>query len=124
MPVDWDHRYSSTKKYVYGKDPNACVVEAFEKRWLPGQGRVLLLGEGEGRNAVYLASQGFECVASDPSRRALEKAERLATARNVRIQTLKADAMGALATGPYDVIVSVFCAYSTADERKEAHAAI
>ncbi len=57
MPVDWDHRYSSTKKYVYGKDPNACVVEAVAKRWLPGQGRVLLIGEGEGRNAVYLASK-------------------------------------------------------------------
>ena len=124
MPVDWDHRYSSTGKYVYGKDPNACVVEAVQKQWLPGQGRVLLIGEGEGRNAVYLASKGFECVASDPSKRALEKAERLATARSVRIQTLKADAMEALATGPYDVIVSVFCAYGTADERKEAHAAI
>ena len=82
MPVDWDHRYSSTGKYVYGKDPNACVVEAFSNKWLPGQGRVLLIGEGEGRNAVYLASQGFECVASDPSQRALEKAEKLATARN------------------------------------------
>jgi SAM-dependent methyltransferase/DTW domain-containing protein YfiP len=124
MPVDWDHRYSSTGKYVYGKDPNACVVEAFERRWLPGQGRVLLIGEGEGRNAVYLASKGFECVASDPSKRALEKAEKLAAARNVRIQTLKADALEALATGPYDVIVSVFCAYSSSEERKEAHAAI
>ena len=80
MPVDWDHRYSSTGKYVYGKDPNACVVEAVSNKWLPGQGRVLLIGEGEGRNAVYLASQGFECVASDPSQRALEKAEKLAAA--------------------------------------------
>ena len=61
---------------MYGKDPNACVVEAVSNKWLPGQGRVLLIGEGEGRNAVYLASQGFECVSSDPSKRALEKAEK------------------------------------------------
>ena len=81
-------------------------------------------GEGEGRNAVYLASQGFECVSSDPSKKALEKAEKLAALKGVRIQTLKADTLAALATGPYDAIVSVFCAYSTAEERKEAHSMI
>ena len=120
--VDWDARYAA-KKYCYGKLPNACVVEAVEKAWLP-KGRVLLLGEGEGRNAVYLAAQGYACVATDPAPAALTKCAKLTKARGVHVETMQADAIEALGTGPYDCIVSVFCAYRTACQRKEAHAKV
>ena len=59
MPVDWDHRYSSTGKYVYGKDPNACVVEAISNKWLPGQGRVLLIRRRRGPQRRLFSIEGF-----------------------------------------------------------------
>jgi len=70
---------------------------------------VLSLGEGEGRNAVWLATQGFSVVAVDASSVGLEKAQRLAAQRGVVIKTIVDD----LATfrpspGAYDAVVSIF----------------
>ena len=57
--VDWDQRYSR-KTYVYGEAPSPVVDEAVAAGWLPPPPcRVLLLGEGEGRNAVALAARGY-----------------------------------------------------------------
>ena len=57
----WDERYSSDD-YVYGTAPNDFLVSVADR--LPG-GRVLCLGEGEGRNAVWLAQRGLEVTAVD-----------------------------------------------------------
>ncbi len=52
----WDQRYDQ-HDYFYGTEPNdflrAMAVQ------LPTGGRLLCLAEGEGRNAVWLAAQGF-----------------------------------------------------------------
>lgn len=71
----WDERYSG-EGFAYGTQPN---------RWLEGQagvirpgGHVLSLGEGEGRNAVWLAEQGFTVDAVDGFPVGLEEARRLA----------------------------------------------
>ena len=80
----WDERYSRDE-YVYGVAPNRWL--ASESRRIRPGGRVLSLGEGEGRNAVWLAERGFEVVAVDASAVGLEKARRLAASRGVTIQT-------------------------------------
>ena len=46
----WDQRYG-TPEYVYGTQPNDFLRE--QASALPARGRVLCLGEGEGRNAVF-----------------------------------------------------------------------
>ncbi len=94
MP-DWDARYSEAE-YAYGKEPNDFLVEVAGR--IPA-GRVLCLGEGEGRNAVFLAARGFDVTGVDGSPVGLAKAEALARERGVRIATVCAD-LGAYVVEP------------------------
>jgi len=103
----WDERYSA-EGYVYGTEPNGFLAAKADR--LPAGGRVLCLGEGEGRNAVWLAEQGFEVTAVDASAVGLHKARALAAQRGVRIATVHADlADFVIERGTWDGIVSVFC---------------
>lgn len=103
----WDDRYS-TETYVYGTEPNGFLVSA--ATWLPEGGRVLCVGEGEGRNAVWLAGRGHAVTAVDASSVGLEKARRLAAERGVTIATVHADlAHFDIGQGEWDGIVSIFC---------------
>jgi SAM-dependent methyltransferase len=54
-------------------------------------GPALCLAEGEGRNAVHLATLGHRVTAVDQSAAGLAKARRLAKARGVEIETVLAD---------------------------------
>jgi len=78
----WDDRYN-TDKYVYGKEPNLFFASSL-KQFKPG--KILLPGEGEGRNAVFAAKLGWEVDAFDQSSVALEKAKSLAQANGVDIR--------------------------------------
>ena len=103
----FDQRYG-TDEYWYGTLPNDFLKEHVAA--LPPGGRVLCLGEGEGRNAVFLAAQGFEVVALDASAVGLAKAERLAGERGVSITTMCADlADFAMGRDAWDGIVSIWC---------------
>jgi SAM-dependent methyltransferase len=102
----WDQRYGG-EAYAYGTEPNDFLVAKAPE--LP-MGRVLCLGEGEGRNAVWLAGQGHEVTALDASRVGLEKAERLAAERRVTITTVQSDlARYDIDPNAWDAIVSIFC---------------
>merc|ERR1711938_423221 len=99
MSVDWDARYAR-KAYVYGEKACIFLEEALARGWLPAApARVLLLGEGEGRNAVFLAARGYDCVALDPSTVGLEKCARLAARRGVRVEGVAGVAEDALRRG-------------------------
>jgi SAM-dependent methyltransferase len=102
----WDQRYSA-ECYVYGTEPNGFLVSRADL--LPA-GRILCLGEGEGRNAVWLAEQGHEVTAVDASVVGLKKARALAAGRGVRITRVHADlAHFAIEPGAWDGIISIFC---------------
>jgi SAM-dependent methyltransferase len=85
--VNWDERYGGAA-YVYGTEPNDFLAAVVDR--IP-MGRILSLAEGEGRNAVFLASRGYDVVAVDASATGLGKAQDLAAARGVRITTMVAD---------------------------------
>ena len=55
----WDERYS-VDEYVYGPEPNGFLASMTARL---KKGRVLCLAEGEGRNAVHLAREGFTVTA-------------------------------------------------------------
>ena len=84
----WDQRYAEAG-YKYGTAPNAFLVEQ-AGRLRPG-GCVLLPGDGEGRNAVWLALRGHNVLAIDSSGVGLEKARMLAAGQGAQIATLQAD---------------------------------
>ena len=103
----WDERYGSPG-YHYGTEPNDFLRE--QVGCLPHRGDVLCLAEGEGRNAVFLAEQGFGVVAVDQSAVGLEKAERLAASKGVQISTIRADlADYRIEPDRWDGIVSIWC---------------
>lgn len=105
-PTNWDERYSESG-YIYGTAPNAFLVSVVDR--LP-QGNILMLAEGEGRNAVYLASLGYQVTAVDGSAIGLRKAAELARERGVTITTIVADLDGfRIEPGEWDGIVSCYC---------------
>ena len=102
----WDQRYSS-ETYAYGTEPNDFLVSMFDK--LPA-GKILCIGEGEGRNAVWMARHGRDVTAVDSSEVGLAKANKLAKARGVNITTVHKDlADFDIGVEQWDAIVSIFC---------------
>lgn len=79
----WHSRFS-VEEYVFGKEPNAFVVEA--EHLIP-TGKVLCIAEGEGRNSVYLASKGHDVTAWDYAPSGIEKIKNLAAERGVEVRT-------------------------------------
>jgi len=59
----WDIRYSDSE-YAYGTEPNAYFKRFID---MHSPGKILLPGEGEGRNTVYAALNGWEVDAVDLS---------------------------------------------------------
>ncbi|HVK13500.1 MAG TPA: class I SAM-dependent methyltransferase [Gemmataceae bacterium] len=102
----WDERYSQPG-FAYGSEPNEFLVAAAGR--IP-EGPVLSLGEGEGRNAAYLAGLGHRVVAIDQSEVGLAKARRLAADRGLVIETVRVDlADYPIESGAWAGIVSIFC---------------
>jgi SAM-dependent methyltransferase len=83
----WNERYAATD-LVWSEGPNQFVAEA--ARELPS-GRALDLACGEGRNAIWLARQGWVVTGVDFSDVAIEKAQRLADVADVAVDWRCAD---------------------------------
>jgi 2-polyprenyl-3-methyl-5-hydroxy-6-metoxy-1,4-benzoquinol methylase len=77
----WNDRYSKND-YAYGEQPNNFLREQLEKL---KAGSILFPAEGEGRNAVYAATQGWKVSAFDISAQGKNKALRLAETNKVTI---------------------------------------
>lgn len=105
MSQFWDERYR-TEQYVYGKKPIAFFSQQLEKI---DPGRMLLPGEGEGRNAVYAALKGWEVDAFDQSPVGQSKALSMALEQGVEIN-YKVESLEAFRFLPnhYDAIGLLF----------------
>jgi SAM-dependent methyltransferase len=115
----WDDRYSA-EDYIYGKQPNDFLANVAAS--IPKGGRVLCIAEGEGRNSVFLAEQGYQVLAVDSSSVGLAKAQRLAAERGVSIETQVADlAEFPVGENAWDGVVSIFC-HLPPPVRKALHA--
>ncbi|MBC8401638.1 MAG: class I SAM-dependent methyltransferase [Candidatus Marinimicrobia bacterium] len=101
----WDQRYS-VDEYVFGKEPNVFLTQNVNR--LP-VGKVLCAGDGEGRNGIWLAKQGFMVTSLDYSRKGLEKARALAEEFQVEIELVQANILEIdLGISRYDAIVNIF----------------
>jgi SAM-dependent methyltransferase len=80
----WDQRFAEAG-YKYGTEPNA-FLRAQAARLAP-HSRVLVPGDGEGRNGVWLAEQGHQVTSVDYSLVGLQKAQALAVSRGVELHT-------------------------------------
>ena len=104
--MDWDERYSEPG-FAYGTAPNEFLASVADR--IP-RGKILSLAEGEGRNAVYLASLGYQVTGVDGSEVGLRKAGELATERGVSITTIHADlSTFEIVPGQWDGIIACYC---------------
>lgn len=102
----WDQNFS-VAGYKYGTAPNAFLAEQAH-RLQPGAD-VLVPGDGEGRNGVWLAQQGHRVTAMDGSLVGLQKAQQLAAERGVAMTTVHGDlADWAPAPASFDAVVLTY----------------
>ncbi|RIN10104.1 SAM-dependent methyltransferase [Staphylococcus xylosus] len=79
----WDEKFDS-EEYIYGKEANSFVKGIFKKP-TDNNEKILLLAEGEGRNAVYLAKLRYDITTYDMSQVGINKQYQLAKAAHVDI---------------------------------------
>jgi len=114
----WNQRYN-TESYLYGEAPNEFLVENLS--YLKNGGKILCLSEGEGRNAVHLATQGYQVTGVDQSSVAKEKAIKLADKHKVEIHYDIANIRDYdLGEDKWDGIVSIF-AHTPSSLRRQLH---
>lgn len=102
----WDSRFS-TDHFFYGTEPNIFFAEFIKTCKTPG--KLLLPGEGEGRNAVFAAKSGWEVDAFDSSSVARKKALDFASREKVSINYCLMDISGFVPEPEkYDLIALVF----------------
>jgi SAM-dependent methyltransferase len=119
--MNWDERYSEPG-FAYGTAPNEFLASVVDK--IP-QGKILSLAEGEGRNAVYLASLGYEVTGVDGSEVGLRKAVELATEHGVTITTIHADlSKFEIEPEQWDGIIACYCHLPSAIRIPLHHAAV
>lgn len=117
----WDERYSDNK-YVYGEKPNDFLAENL--KYFKEGGKILCLAEGEARNAVFLATKGFEVTAVDQSSVAKEKALKLSQKNDVHINYEVADLRNFdFGENVWDGIISI-SAHTPSDVREHVHSSV
>ncbi|HET9128531.1 MAG TPA: class I SAM-dependent methyltransferase [Propionibacteriaceae bacterium] len=115
----WDSRYAHPT-FRFGYRPNDFLVD--NQLMLRRGSRVLALGDGEGRNGVWLAEQGHRVTSIDLSEVGARKARTLASERGVTVDAHVGDLVEWLADdpaaqGPWDGVVSIFV-HLAAEERR------
>ncbi|MFI1660318.1 class I SAM-dependent methyltransferase [Streptomyces sp. NPDC020472] len=123
----WDGFYADRDKPVpfFVAKPDENLVSYVEQGLLPAGGRVLDLGCGPGRNALHLASLGFDVTAVDLSPTAIAWAgERAAEAGAENIRFVCGDAFTAALDGPYDLVYDSGCFHHLPPHRRVSYLAL
>jgi len=94
-----------TQESVYGTAPEKIVEKVHH---YVSSGSVFDVGGGEGRNALYLAAQGYEVTVQDMSEVGLAKLDSLADKVGLSVQTVVADTAVERLTATYAVFVYSF----------------
>jgi hypothetical protein len=113
----WNEKFG-TDDYAYGTEPNEFLRETV--LGMP-RGNALSLAEGEGRNAVWLAEQGYDVSSIEQSEKGVAKMLRLALKRGVVVHPERGDLEDFhIAPNSWDLVVSVF-AHTPSTLRRRLH---
>lgn len=123
----WDTRFAQDA-YIFGTAPNVFLVNSAAH--ISVGARVLAVADGEGRNGVWLAQQGFAVHATDGSKVAVAKSMALAKERGVPVVYSAAELVpGSIfhecadadtwiwPVGAFDAVVGIFIQFAKPDER-------
>jgi len=84
----WNQKYQ-TAEYISGQEPSEWLRENADL--LTGKGKALDIACGEGRNAVYTASLGYNVLGIDISEAGIQKTQALAGGKKLSLDTLVTD---------------------------------
>lgn len=110
----WETRFSNAE-FVFGTEPNAFLAGCCDL--LPPKGRALAIADGEGRNGVFLAQRGLSVLSVDYAPSAQRKAQQLAKARGVTIETQQVDLFTWAWPNDIDVVVGIFFQFAEPEQR-------
>lgn len=101
----YDEKYKQ-EEYYWGFTPSPTCYKVLQ--FLPPIRRLRLLdiGAGEGRNAVFFARNGYEVTAIDKAEAGVEKTLRLADKIGVKINAFKADILEYRLSENFDILFS------------------
>jgi SAM-dependent methyltransferase len=111
---DWDARYASVENLWAVRPNRFLVAEAGDLR----TGRALDLACGEGQNAIWLASLGWDVVGVDYSEVAIARARARAERDGVAAEFICADLVGYAADPQAFDLVLVLYLHIPADQRR------
>lgn len=112
----WNERYKEDG-FAYGTKPNDFLKE----QMFEPHSRILCLAEGEGRNAIFLASQGHIVKAVDISKEGINKLRSQASEKGLSIETVCADLLDySFEPESWDAIVIIF-GHFPPEVRKSIH---
>jgi SAM-dependent methyltransferase len=111
--ASWDERYRGAE-FVWSTHPNRFLPPAVEGLT---PGRALDVACGEGRNAVWLATQGWNATGVDFSAAGLEKAARLAETNSVTVEWIRADVTSWQSAQCFDLVVVFYLQVPEAQRR-------
>ena len=117
MKSFWNDRYAE-KEYVYGEDPNIFFAEQLK---LLKPGVIILPCEGEGRNAVFAATNGWKVLAFDSSEEGEAKAIKLAEKKGALVNYLIGDAAEINYSDESADVVALIYAHLQPEVRKQLH---
>ncbi|MGI5452513.1 class I SAM-dependent methyltransferase [Streptomyces sp. CA-249302] len=125
----WDGFYADPDRPVpfFVAKPDENLVSYVDRGLPAAPGRVLDLGCGPGRNALYLASLGFEVDGVDLSPVAIARARERAHEAGVEARFLTGDAFALLGTelhGPYDLVYDSGCFHHLPPHRRVSYLAL
>ena len=108
--AQWNKRFAA-EHYLFGREPNA-YLRSHAALLAPG-GSVLCVADGEGRNSVWLARQGFQVDAFDIAEAGVAKARALAAEAGVSVAYTVTDCdRWAWAEASHDAVVAVFIQFA------------
>ncbi len=103
--ADHYNKIYSDDEHAYSGEPLPLVKLLLEHIT---SGRVLEIGAGGGRNALFLAANGFDVLATDISTSSIEKIQQRAKEMNVSLQTEVWDAAETEFAEDFDVIICTY----------------
>jgi cyclopropane fatty-acyl-phospholipid synthase-like methyltransferase len=120
--VFWSNPYKDAgAEYLFGTEPNQFL--ASKALLFAAKQKALSLGDGEGRNSVWLARKGLDVTAVEISPIAVDKARQLAEKHNVNIHLIQTDMLlhdwnAAALNNSFDWVIGIFIQFVGPEGRK------
>lgn len=120
--VFWNNRYQDIgDEYLFGTEPNHFL--ASKAHLFTANKKALSLGDGEGRNSVWLAKKGLDVTAVEISPVAVNKARKLAEKHSVNLHLIQTDMLlhdwdAAALNNSFDWVIGIFIQFVGTEDRK------